>query len=139
VGLIGDFLLIFLLEKVKGLTYLWYSVMAEMILFPLFLLVPAFEIRLILLALLGFCNAGWYSILQGQLYSTMRGQSGAVMAVSTVTGMIGSTIPLVIGLLADQFGLGVAMWALMSGPIVLWIGLPRKAKNEEDDSTRDAI
>ena len=126
VGVIGDFLLIFLLERVKGLTYLWYSVIAEMILFPLFLIVPVFEIKLIILALLGFCNAGWYSILQGQLYSTMRGQSGAVMAVSTVTGMIGSIVPLVIGLLADQFGLGIAMWALMAGPLALWIGVPWK-------------
>ena len=127
VGLLGDFLLIFLLERVKGLTYLRYSILLELILFPLFLIVPVFEIKLVILALLGFFNAGWYSILQGQLYSTMKGQSGAVMAVSTVTGLLGSFIPLLIGVLADQFGLGVAMWALMAGPIVLWIGLPRRA------------
>jgi MFS transporter, FSR family, fosmidomycin resistance protein len=124
VGLIGDFLLIFLLERVKGLTYLWYSVIAEMVLFPLFLLIPVFEAKLVILALLGFCNAGWYSILQGQLYSTMRGQSGALMAVGTFTGILGGAIPLVIGLLADRFGLGVAMWALMAGPLALWIGVP---------------
>lgn len=124
VGLLGDFLLIFLLERVKGLTYLWYSVIAELILYPLFLLVPVFEMKLLLLALLGFCNAGWYSILQGQLYSTMRGQSGALMAVGTFTGIIGGAVPLIIGLLADEIGLGVAMWLLMAGPLALWIGVP---------------
>lgn len=131
VGLLGDFALIFLLERVKGLTYLRYSILLEMVLFPLFLLIPVFEIKLILLALLGFFNAGWYSILQGQLYSTMQGQSGAVMAVSTVTGMLGGLMPLAIGLLADQLGLGVAIWALMAGPLVLWVGLPRRTSDEE--------
>jgi len=126
IGLTGDFALIFLLERVKGLTYLRYSVAAEMVLFPLFLLIPSFEIKLVLLALLGLFNAGWYSVLMGQLYSTMQGQSGAVMAVGTLTGLLGSLIPLGIGLLADQFGLGMAMWALMAGPIVLWVGLPRR-------------
>jgi FSR family fosmidomycin resistance protein-like MFS transporter len=129
VGLLGDFLLIFLLERVKGLTYLWYSVLIEMILFPLFLLVPVFEIKLVILALLGFFNAGWYSILQGQLYTSMPGQSGTVMSVGTVTGMLGSLIPLAIGLLADNFGLGVAIWTLMIGPLVLWFGVPWKATN----------
>jgi FSR family fosmidomycin resistance protein-like MFS transporter len=127
VGLVGDFALIFLLERVKGLTYLRWSVVAETVLYALFLLVPSFELKLVALATLGFFNAGWYSILKGQLYSVMHGQSGAVMAVGTVTGILGSLLPLVIGLLADAFGLDVAMWALMAGPLVIWIGLPRKA------------
>ena len=39
-GLLGDFLLIPLLEKVKGLDYLRVSVVLELLLFPAFLLVP---------------------------------------------------------------------------------------------------
>ena len=39
-SLLGDFLLIPLLEKVRGLNYLRLSVVAELILFPAFLLVP---------------------------------------------------------------------------------------------------
>ena len=37
-SLLGDFLLIPLLEKVRGLNYLRFSVVAELILFPAFLL-----------------------------------------------------------------------------------------------------
>lgn len=127
IGLIGDFGLIFLLERVSGLTYLRWSVVIETCLYGLFLLTPSFEAKLLVLAALGFFNAGWYSILKGQLYSAMHGQSGAVMAVGTVTGILGSFLPLIIGALADTFGLSVAMWALMAGPVVIGLGLPRKA------------
>lgn len=125
VGLVGDFALIFLLERVSGLTYLRWSVMAETGLYALFLIVPSYEAKLLVLAVLGFFNAGWYSILKGQLYSAMHGQSGAVMAVGTVTGMFGSLLPVMIGILADTFGLNAAMWALIVGPLVIWVGLPR--------------
>ncbi len=125
VGLIGDFLLIPLLEHVRGLAYLRISALLELVLFPAFLLMPGLVPKLIILALLGFFNAGWYSILKGQLYSSMPGQSGSVMAVSSTSGLIGSLIPLVIGLAADRWGLQTAIWLLILGPVMLLIGLPR--------------
>jgi len=82
-------------------------------------------VRLVALGLLGFFNSGWYSILQGQLYSAMPGQSGTVMTLSDVSGLVGRLIPLGIGLLAQQFGLGAAMWVLILGPVALLVGLPR--------------
>jgi FSR family fosmidomycin resistance protein-like MFS transporter len=126
IGLIGDILLIPLLERVRGLTYLRLSAWINLLLFPAFLLAEPLPLKLVLLALLGFFNAGWYSVLQGNLYSAMPGQSGTVMTVGSVTGLIGSVIPLLVGVLAEQFGLGMAMWALLLGPIVLVIGLPRR-------------
>ncbi len=81
VGLAGDFLLIPLLEKVPGLTYLRFSALMELILFPAFLLVPWLPLKVVLLGLLGFFNSGWYSILMGRLYSAMPGQSGTVLTV----------------------------------------------------------
>ena len=77
VGLLGDFLLIPLLEKVSGLAYLRISVMIELILFPAFLLVPTLGLKLTLLALLGFFNSGWYAILKAEQYKSMHGQSGS--------------------------------------------------------------
>ena len=68
VGLLGDFLLIPLLERVRGLSYLRYSALAELALFIAFLLVPGLWPKLVIVALLGFGNAGWYSILQAQMY-----------------------------------------------------------------------
>ncbi len=125
VGLLGDLLLIPLLERVRGLSYLRISAIIELILFPAFLLVPGLFPKLVIIGALGFFNAGWYAILQGNLYSAMPNQSGAVLAISNLSGSIGGLIPLGIGLLAERFGLGAAMWALMLGPIALLIGLPR--------------
>jgi len=125
VGLLGDFLLIPLLEKVDSLRYLRWSVLLELLLFPAFLLAPWMWLKLALVGLLGFFNSGWYAILQGRLYSSMPGQSGTVMAVGNVTGIIGGLLPLGIGLAADAFGLHVAIWFLLAGPIALLLGLPR--------------
>lgn len=128
VGLLGDFLLIPLLERVSGLVYLRVSALAELVLVPAFLLAPEVWMKFVLLALLGLFNAGWYSILQGRLYSSMPGQSGSVMAVSNVFGLVGSLVPLGIGLLAEGVGLGLAMWAMLLGPVALLVGLPRRAE-----------
>jgi MFS transporter, FSR family, fosmidomycin resistance protein len=126
VGLPGDFLLIRLLEHVRGLPYLRVSAFLVALLFPAFLLVPGFAMKLALLGLLGLLNAGWYSILKAQLYSCMPGLSGTVMSLGSVFGIAGGLIPLALGLVAERFGLQITMWLLLSGPIALLIGLPRK-------------
>ncbi len=126
-GLSGDFLLIPLLEKVEGLRYLRWSVLLELLLFPAFLLAPWAWLKLVLVGLLGFFNSGWYAILKGRLYSSMPGQSGTVMALDNITGLVGGLLPLGIGLAADAFGLRIAIWLLLAGPIALLIGLPRRA------------
>jgi FSR family fosmidomycin resistance protein-like MFS transporter len=131
VGLIGDFLLIPLLERVRGLSYLRISAALEFVLFPAFLLVPDVALKLVILGLLGFFNSGWYSILQGQLYSSMPGQSGTVMTVGNVSGLIGSLIPLIIGMAAERLGLRAAIWLCLLGPIALLIGLPRRRAKQE--------
>jgi FSR family fosmidomycin resistance protein-like MFS transporter len=124
-GLLGDFLLIPLLERVRGLGYLHISAALELVLFAGFLLVPFVWAKFALLALLGLFNAGWYSILQAQLYSAMPGQSGTVMTVGNVFGLVAGVIPTIFGLVAEQFGLQTTMWLLMLGPVALLVGLPR--------------
>jgi FSR family fosmidomycin resistance protein-like MFS transporter len=126
VGLLGDLLLIPLLERVRGLTYLRFSAALMLVLFALFLLVPNFWVKLVLLAFMGLFNSGWYAILQGQLYTAMPGQSGTAMAVGSIFGLFGSAVPALLGLIAQTAGLGFAMWLLMLGPIALLIGLPRQ-------------
>jgi len=123
-GLASDFLLIPLLNRVKGLDYLRVSVVLELILFPAFLLVAGYYEKLILVGLLGFFNAGWYAILKANLYKAMPGQSGGVLVLDNVSGMFGKTLPLVIGVVAQAQGLQSAMWLLLAGPIALLIGLP---------------
>jgi FSR family fosmidomycin resistance protein-like MFS transporter len=127
-GLVGDLLLIPLLERVAGLRYLRVSAGLEMVLFPLFLLVPTLWVRYLLLGLLGLFNAGWYSILKARLYSSMPGQSGTVMTVSNLFGLAGGLVPLGLGVVAERVDLRWAMWLLMLGPVALLIGLARDAE-----------
>ncbi len=126
VGLVGDFLLIPLLERAPGLRYLRWSALVELALFPAFLLIPAPWAKIGLLGLLGLFNSGWYAILQAQVYSAMPGQSGAVMAVDNVFGLAGTLIPLGLGFVAEAFDLRVTMWLLWVGPAALLVGLPTR-------------
>ncbi|HUP27112.1 MAG TPA: MFS transporter [Chloroflexia bacterium] len=127
VGLAGDFLLIPLLERVRGLSYLRTSALVLVVLYPAFLLVPYLWAKFVLVALLGLFNAGWYSILKGNLYSSMPGRSGTVMALGNVFGLVGSLLPVGIGLASERLGLSSAMWLLLLGPVALLIGLPKGA------------
>ncbi len=135
VGLLGDFLLIPLLERVRGLTYLRVSVILELILFPAFLLVQPILPKLIILGLLGFFNSGWYAILSGNLYSSMPGQSGTVLALNNIAGWFGKLIPLGIGIAAQHFGLDAAMWLLLAGPLALLAGLPRRIQTSRPENS----
>ena len=132
-GLLGNFLVIPLLEKVKGLDYLRLSVFVELILFPAFLILPNPWVKLVIAGLMGLFNSGWYAILQGNLYASMPGQSGTVMAVGDVVGLFGKLIPFGIGLAAQAFGLAPAMWILLAGPVALMIGLPRNPASTSRD------
>ncbi len=125
IGLPGDLLLIPLLERVRGLTYLKFSALAVLFVFPVFLLADNMTLKLALLGLLGFVNAGWYSILKAQLYTAMPGQSGTVMTLGNVFGLLGGLMPLALGLVAEHYGLRVTMWLLLIGPFVVLIGLLR--------------
>ena len=86
-SVIGELFVIFVLERVRGLTYLRFSVFVVLLLYPAFLLAPSFEIKLVIAGLLGFANAGWYSILQGQAYSSLPGRSGTIVALGNVFGV----------------------------------------------------
>ena len=124
VGLVGDALLIPLLERVRGVVYLRYSALVMLILYPAFLLVPSFWVKLGLLAALGLGNSGWYAILQGRLYSEMPGKSGTVMAINSAFGVVAGILPSLLGFAAERFGLPAAMWLLILGPVALLVGLP---------------
>jgi MFS transporter, FSR family, fosmidomycin resistance protein len=124
-GLVGGLGIVVLLRRVSGLRYLRFSALAGIALYSAFLLVPGAGAKLALLALLGLASAGWYSIPKARLYAAMPGQSGASIALSSIAGLIGATAPLLVALVADRYGLDVAMWILLAGPIALLLGTPR--------------
>ncbi len=128
VGLAGDLLLIPLLERVKGLSYLRISAVLELLLLPAMLLAPTYELKLVILGALGFFSSGWYAILQAQLYAALPGRSGTALAVNNLAGLAGSLIPLALGLVAQRYGLTAVMWLLLAGPVALLAGLPRHTR-----------
>lgn len=123
VGLPGDLLLLPVLERVRGVSYLRVSTSVVLVLFPAFLLAPGFATKVVLLGLLGFANAGWYAILKARLYAEMPGRSGAAMTLGNVFGLVGDFVPLALGAFAERFGLEAMMWLLTAGPLALLIGL----------------
>ncbi|MGF1506653.1 MAG: MFS transporter [Anaerolineae bacterium] len=127
IGLLGDFLLVGLLESVKGVAYLRVSALVMLALYPAFLLVEPFGIKVVLLGLIGLFNAGWYAILQGSLYDALGDQSGAVLIVGNAAGIGGALLPLGLGIVAQTAGLPLAMGLLLAGPGALAVGLPRRA------------
>lgn len=124
VGLVGDFAIIPLLERVNGLVYLRISAALTAGVFVAFMFTPWYLAAVVLVGVMGLLNAGWYSILQAQLYTAMPGRSGRVTAVTSVAGTVGALIPLGVGALAAVAGLEVALWVLLAGPIALVAGVP---------------
>lgn len=124
-GLLGDGLVIPLLKRVDGVGYLKASACAILAAYSAFLLMDDTPLKLALLAVVSMLTSGWYSILKGRLYSEMPGQSATVMALDSASGMIGGLLPLSIGIAAQSYGLGAAMWLLAAGPVALLVGLPR--------------
>jgi FSR family fosmidomycin resistance protein-like MFS transporter len=125
-GLVGDALLLLILRRFSGLAYLRASALNVAVLFPAFLLLEPVWAKLGVLAALGILNAGWYAIPKARLYAELEGQSGAVLTLGTVTGLVGGMFPLALGLLAGAVGIDVALWALLVAPIALLVGTPRR-------------
>jgi len=124
-GLLGDTLLIPLLEKFDGLRLIRLTALLALIVYPCSLLVPNIWFKLGLLAVLGPLRSGWYQVLQGRAYSSIPGRSGTVVAIASIGGLVTSMFPLILGTVAEHFGLGWAMALLIIAPISLLIGLPK--------------
>jgi FSR family fosmidomycin resistance protein-like MFS transporter len=125
VGILGDALLIPLLTRTNPLKYLRISALLMFGLYTGFLFAPWVAVKILLLALMGLFNAGWYAIPQAQLYKTLPGRSGTTMAVTSAFGILAGGIPWLLGGLAQSFGLAPVMWLLMAGPLGLLVLLPR--------------
>lgn len=134
-GLFTDFAFIRYIDRQPdSIKFLRLTAGAQLIFFPLFLLIPGFLPKLAVIVLVNFCNTGWYPILQGRLYSSLPGQSASLMAIGAVTTPLAKLFPLLIGFFADQFGLDAAMWILLLGPIALLIGLPNNNHKSQVES-----
>ncbi|HMB22008.1 MAG: MFS transporter, partial [Chloroflexota bacterium] len=126
-GLVTDFLFIPVIDRQKdSLRFLRVTAVLDLFAFAIFLLVPGFTFKIIFLVTVNLFNTGWYSVLQGRLYSCLPGQSASVMALGSITALMARSFPFLIGVLADRVGLQTAMWLLLLGPLALLLGLPRR-------------
>jgi FSR family fosmidomycin resistance protein-like MFS transporter len=125
-GLIGDFLLLLVLRHTSGRGYLRASAIAALAVYPAFLLVPDYGAKLVLVALLGLLNSGWYALPKAGLYASLPGRSGAAVAVGGIGGLLGACVPLVLGFVASGVGLAATMWILLLAPVALLVLLPRR-------------
>ncbi len=126
VGLVGDALLVPVLERVSGIRLLRVSAVVVLLLYLAFLLVPFTPAKFFLIGAIGFCNAGWFAILRGKTYAALPGQSGVVVAITSLSNVLNLFVPVLLGSIADSIGLQWAMWLLALGPLALMAGLPRQ-------------
>lgn len=123
-GLAGDWLVLLALRRVGGGVYLRGTACVALVAYPAFLLVPGVAPKLALAAALGLLSSGWYAIPKARLYDTLDGRSGVAVAVGGVAGLAGSTVPLLLGVVAGAVGLAATMWLLLLAPLALLALVP---------------
>jgi FSR family fosmidomycin resistance protein-like MFS transporter len=135
-SLAGDLLVVLLLERMAGLTYLRFNGLATIVLLAAFFAVPLLPVKLALAVPLGLLVGGRFAILEAQLYRSVPGRTASVHALSNLGSMAGNLLPAMLGAAAAAWGLGPALWLVMLGPIAVTIGTWRgePEKEEEEDA-----
>jgi FSR family fosmidomycin resistance protein-like MFS transporter len=123
-GLVGDALVVRVLRRVDGVRYLRWSAAFAVVAYASFLLVGSPVAKVALLVPLGLLRAGWYAVLQGRLYAEFPARGGTAIAIGAPADLVGSLLPLAIGVAAQRAGLDSAMWILLAAPISLLMFLP---------------
>ncbi len=124
--LAGNLVLPSVLARVEGSRWLRLSALGVALLFPLFQLAPGTVPKLLAVSAIGALVAGWYPISQARLYDALPGRSGTAAAAATAASVLGVALPLALGALAGQVGLGSAFWLCLLAPLALLVGVPRR-------------
>jgi MFS transporter, FSR family, fosmidomycin resistance protein len=125
-GLAGDFVLLGVLSRIEGQRWLRATAGGALAVYPAFLFVSDYRAKLVLLALLGLLNSGWYALPKAYLYASVPGRSGAAIAVGGIGGLLGACVPLTLGFVAAGVGLSPTMWILLVAPSTLLLLVPRR-------------
>jgi MFS transporter, FSR family, fosmidomycin resistance protein len=128
-SLATDALVIPLLERIPGRLIVRLSAAISVPLYAALLLAPWPMVKIGLLIVLRFSTLGWYSVLQGEAYASLPGRSGTVMALSSVSSLLGGGIAWLVGWVASLAGLPAGMWLLILGPASLVAFVPRQERN----------
>jgi len=122
-GLIGSALLVPVLERQTGVRVLRASAIIVLLAYILFLTVPVIWLKYVLIGVISLATSIWFAILRAKTFEALPGQSGLVVAVTSLANISSLFVPLLLGGLADAIGLQSAMWLLALGPVALIIGL----------------
>jgi FSR family fosmidomycin resistance protein-like MFS transporter len=122
-GLIGNALIVPALEKVRGLRVIRVTAIIVLIAYAAMLITPAVWIKYALIAVISFSTAGWFAILRAKCFEMLPGQSGLVIAATSLVNVVSLFVPVILGGIADALGLQAAMWLLAIGPVALIIGV----------------
>jgi FSR family fosmidomycin resistance protein-like MFS transporter len=122
-GLVGSFVLVPLLEKINGVRVLRVTAFIVLFAYAALLLIPIVWLKYVLIAVIGLSTASWFVVLRAKCYEALPGQSGVVVAVTSLANISSLFVPLLLGGIADSFGLQTAMWLLIIGPIALIWGV----------------
>lgn len=124
-GIAGSALLLSMLPRYDGLTYMRASAAGAAALFAVFLIVDPLPVKIAAATSIAVLGSGWYTVPKARLFSALPGRSGIVVALESSASLLGGQTPLVIGAVSDAAGLGSAMWLLTLAPAsILWL-VPR--------------
>jgi FSR family fosmidomycin resistance protein-like MFS transporter len=118
-GLLGDVIVIRLLERSDSRVVIRASTWLTLALFPAFLVVPGFGLKLVVLAAVTMATAPWYPILQAELYGSLPGRSNLAVSLTSAAGLFAALGPLTVGWLAQHVGLSWAMASLCAVPAAM--------------------
>ena len=129
-ALASDLIVVRLLERFPGLRVVRWSAVVIAVLFPAWLLIPGLAAKIGLIFAIKLLTLGWYTVLMGEAFAAMPERKGTLLALLSVSGVIGSLFPWLVGWAAGQVGLQSAMWLLLAGPLSLLILLPSPRTRE---------
>ena len=111
---VGKALLPLLLRITTGMRLLKIGVWIGLASFAAFLLLPNVLVKCALLAIFSLVESSWHTLAQA--YATQPGKSGVVLSVTSLISPVTSFLPLLVGVIAAQAGLGWGLAALLAGP-----------------------
>jgi predicted MFS family arabinose efflux permease len=116
-GVLGLFLTDRLLHRVDPRNVLIASSLATAVVFVLWLFARTIPASVILLGLIGLFCAPLYPICAARAYAARPGQAGLVAALDQLFVPVPVLAPLLIGFVADRFGIVIALALLLLQPV----------------------
>lgn len=125
-----------LLKRVAGVRLLPWLALLSLAGVVGFLTAPSLWLAAAALFLFDLSAAGWYPITKAAAYSRLPGRTGTVQAVIALGEPFEIALPVVVGLIAGQFGVLAAVGFLGLAPLGILLLAPRQARKSAEDAIR---